>query len=65
MSDSDIIDALGGTGEVAKLCEVTSQAVSQWRQNGIPAAQRRFLKLARADAFAQRPANEAAKQDAA
>jgi hypothetical protein len=31
-----IIDALGGTAAVARLCEVNSQAVSQWRRNGIP-----------------------------
>ena len=40
-----IIDALGGTSAVAKLCEVNSQAVSQWRRNGIP---RPWIKLFRA-----------------
>lgn len=51
MNDSDIIDKLGGTGEVANMCAVTPQAVSQWRDDGIPAARRMYLKLLRPDVF--------------
>jgi hypothetical protein len=47
MNASKIIDALGGTAEVARLCEVDPAAVSQWRTNGIPAARMMFLRLAR------------------
>lgn len=51
--DSKIIDALGGTVAVANLCEVASQAVSQWRRSGIPPARRMYLKLLRPDVFAE------------
>ena len=56
MNDSELIDKAGGTSEVAKLCEVSSPAVSQWRTDGIPKAQRKFLALARPDIdWTQRP----------
>lgn len=35
MKTTDIIQALGGTFAVAKLCRVSPSAVSQWRNNGI------------------------------
>lgn len=47
----DIIDSLGGTVEVSRLCNVTKGAVSQWRENGIPEARLMYLKLARPDVF--------------
>lgn len=50
-SASTVIDRLGGTGRVARICEVSSASVSQWRLNGIPAARRQFLQLLRPDAF--------------
>lgn len=31
-----LIDKLGGTAEVAKIFDISSQAVSKWRQSGIP-----------------------------
>lgn len=46
-----IIDRLGGTSETARLCDVKPPSVSDWRKNGIPKAQLKFLKLARPDAF--------------
>ena len=46
-----IIDALGGTGEVAKLCRVKSPSVSEWRVNGIPPAREMYLRLLRPDVF--------------
>jgi hypothetical protein len=54
-----VIDALGGTGEVARLCEVSDAAVSQWRRDGIPKARIQFLRLARPEVFEQ-PAGERA-----
>ncbi|MRV72536.1 hypothetical protein GJ700_12530 [Duganella sp. FT92W] len=48
----EIIDALGGTSEVARLCQVSNAAVSQWRENGIPNSRIMFLRLARPDVFA-------------
>lgn len=46
-----IIDRLGGTSEVARLCEIKPPSVSEWRKTGIPKAQLKFLKLARPDVF--------------
>jgi hypothetical protein len=45
MTDSELIDALGGTYRVAEVCDVTPSAVSQWRDDGIPDARRQFLSL--------------------
>jgi len=36
LSDSAIIDLLGGSTKVAKLTGVTPNAVSMWRKNNIP-----------------------------
>lgn len=60
MNDSDVIDNLGGTGEVARICDVTPQAVSQWREDGIPPARRMYLKLLRPDVFGENPVQEKA-----
>ena len=45
MNDSELIDALGGTAKLAEICDVTSQAVSQWRDDGIPDARRQLLSM--------------------
>ncbi len=58
---SAIIDSLGGTNEVARLCHVTKGAVSQWRENGIPEARLMYLKLLRPELF---PATESPKEAA-
>lgn len=50
-SDSEIIDALGGTSVVAALCEVRDPSVSEWRVKGIPRARRMYLRLLRPDVF--------------
>jgi hypothetical protein len=49
--DSEIIDDLGGTAEVSRLCQVKSPSVSEWRRTGIPRARRQFLELLRPDLF--------------
>lgn len=46
MTDSEAIDALGGTGAVAEMFDINDGAVSMWRTNGIPLARR--FKIARA-----------------
>jgi hypothetical protein len=50
---SKIIDLMGGPTEVAKMCNVSPQAVSQWRQHGIPKGQLVILaaRLERATGF--------------
>ncbi len=57
-----MIDSLGGATVVATLCEVSPQAVSQWRRDGIPAARRMFLKLHSPAAFADPETQEAELQ---
>lgn len=52
MNANQIIDALGGTNEVARLCEIKPPSVSEWRRDGIPRARLMFLRLARQDVFA-------------
>lgn len=46
LTPDQIIDALGGTSEVARLCAVSDPSVSQWRKAGIPADMRRIDQLA-------------------
>ena len=50
LTDSEIIDALGGTSKVAELFNVTTGAVSQWRE-AIPDARLFSIKLIRPDLF--------------
>lgn len=42
-TDSMLIDLLGSTNKVAKLCNVAPPAVAQWRLRGIPYGQLIFL----------------------
>lgn len=51
MNDSTLIDDLGGTYAVARLCQVAPPSVSEWRKSGIPKARRMFLELARPEVF--------------
>ncbi len=51
MTDSEIIDALGGTGKVAALVQRDKSTVSQWRTRGIPDAWRKYLKKIRPKIF--------------
>jgi hypothetical protein len=66
MDSKTIIDALGGPSEVARLCDLTPQAVSQWygkdadgKERDMPKSWRRYFELARPDLFSQD--NEQAK----
>lgn len=56
MDDSKIIDQLGGTAEVARLCNVKQPSVSEWRRNGIPPARLQYLRLLKPEIFAGTPA---------
>lgn len=60
-----IINTLGGTNEVARICEVSAQAVSQWREDGIPKARLMFLRAIRPDVFEKSGSGEAATKEAA
>lgn len=46
-----IIDALEGTSKVAEMFEITTGAVSQWRDEGIPKPRMQYIKLLRPDLF--------------
>ncbi|HHA2620870.1 TPA: hypothetical protein ACOECG_004410 [Stenotrophomonas maltophilia] len=52
LTASEIIDRLGGTAEVARICRIKPPSVSEWRASGIPPARRQFLELLRPEAFA-------------
>ena len=41
---SNVIDALGGTTEVSKLCGVSTAAVAQWRSKGMTRAFALYLR---------------------
>lgn len=53
MRDAQIIEALGGTNRVARLCKVKPPSVSGWKRTGIPGARLDFLKLKCPAVFAQ------------
>jgi hypothetical protein len=58
MDANQIIDALGGTNAVARLCECTPASVSGWRKDGIPKPRLMYLRAVRPDAFAEKGAAE-------
>lgn len=62
MDPNLIIDALGGTSEVAKICGVKPPSVSEWRDSGIPRARLMYLRLLRPDVFKDQPRNQEADQ---
>jgi DNA-binding transcriptional regulator YdaS (Cro superfamily) len=43
LTEHALLQLLGGTAKVAKMCEVEPAAVSQWKKNGIPREQLLFL----------------------
>ena len=53
--DSKAIDALGGTVAVARMFGIRPQAISQWRNKGIPDARRMYLEVVRPDVLSAIP----------
>ncbi|PII18994.1 hypothetical protein CR919_15000 [Stenotrophomonas sp. LMG 10879] len=51
LTASEIIDRLGGTAEVARICHIKPPSVSELRSSGIPPARRQFLELLSPEAF--------------
>ena len=41
-----VIEVLGGTAAVARLCDVRMPSVSDWKRDGIPRARMMFLRAA-------------------
>lgn len=58
---NQVIDLLGGTSATARLCEVQPPSVSEWRHNGIPKAQLKFLRAVRPDVFPDQPTHTSTK----
>lgn len=50
---SKLIDALGGNKKVAKTCDITEQAVSQWRKKGMPKPWQKLFKQRNPKVFSQ------------
>lgn len=48
-----IIDRLGGTSVVARLCKIKPPSVHGWRKNGIPPARLMYFQAIRPDVFAE------------
>ena len=48
---SNLIDKLGGSGKVADIFGISSQAVSKWRNEGIPDGRMMYLRLVYPDVF--------------
>lgn len=46
-----VIELLGGTVAVSRMCEIQSPSVSRWKRNGIPKDQARYLREVRPDVF--------------
>ena len=63
--DSVLIDKLGGTAEVARLCQIKAPSVSEWRVRGIPQARRLYLALLRPDLFEGESGDESSASEAA
>lgn len=49
----EVIEAFGGPTKTAELCEVSKSAVSQWKNNGIPKTQLKFLRASHPEVFEQ------------
>lgn len=48
---SAVIDRLGGTSAVARICEIKPPSVAEWRNSGIPKPRLQYLRLAYPEAF--------------
>lgn len=64
LSVSAIIDAMGGSAAVARICRVKLPAVSQWRINGIPGYRKQYLATLRPDLFPEESPAAAAQGQA-
>lgn len=55
---NQVIEAFGGPSKLGALLGISKSAVSQWKQNGIPKTQMRYLRLAHPKMF--KPSSTAA-----
>jgi hypothetical protein len=62
LEPGEVINRLGGTVAVAKLCgDISPQAVSQWKSAGIPKPWVMFLREIRPDVFGAKKAIHTAR----
>lgn len=55
---SDVIEKLGGTCEVARICRIKPASVSEWKQKDqIPPARLMYLEVAYPAVFSEPPAD--------
>lgn len=64
MDPKKIIESLGGTSKVAGMCDITPQAVSQWKENGIPKPWLLYLRLKKPKVFSALSAEKENEQAA-
>ncbi len=64
MKTKELISRLGGSSEVARLCEVTVGAVSQWKASGaVPKARLMYLRAVRPEVFKEPDPPELAEKE--
>ena len=55
-----VIDALGGTAAVARLCVIAKPSVTNWKKRGFPKSREMYFRVLRPDLF---KADKQNKQD--
>ena len=62
---SYVIDSLGGTSAVARLCEIEPPSVTGWKTHGIPKPWIKYFRCVRPDVFKADAINKHLNTDAA
>lgn len=65
LSADEIIDALGGTSETARIFDIKPPSVTEWRTFGIPKPRLMYLKLLRPELFPAQQSDTPPTGDAA
>lgn len=55
-----LIDELGGTTVVARMCDIQPPSVSEWRIKGVPKPWLKFIRCSRPDLFKDEQQRDAA-----
>ncbi|MEA9885984.1 hypothetical protein VDG05_16880 [Xanthomonas campestris pv. raphani] len=63
MDSELLIKELGGTAAVARLFDIKSPSVSEWKRTGIPKARMQTLRLLRPDLLGHKAAESAGRVD--
>lgn len=49
--DAAVIEHLGGTSAVARMCKIEAPSVTKWKKTGIPQARSMYLRVLHPEAF--------------